>query len=115
MSGAHKYGGSAVNGSAISLKAGTDMDCGDWGAHAYLKELPAALKAGLVTEADLDKALLRLTRLQVDSLLLSGLAPGRCSSPCPPASYVLACCPNHGSTSAYSCSSFLHKDCSCKP
>ena len=34
----------------------------DWGAHAYLKELPAALKAGLVQESDLDTALVRLTR-----------------------------------------------------
>ena len=47
VSGSHHYT-DPVNGSALSLKAGTDMDCGDWGAHAYLKELPAALKAGLV-------------------------------------------------------------------
>ena len=41
------------------------MDCGDWGKKAYLTQLPAAVKAGLVTEADLDKALLRLTTLQM--------------------------------------------------
>ena len=55
-----------VTGTAMSLKAGTDMDCGDWGKHAYLTQLPAALKAGKVVEADLDRALLRLTKLQMD-------------------------------------------------
>ena len=42
------------------------MDCGDWGKHAYLTELPAALKTGQVVEADLDRALVRLTKLQMD-------------------------------------------------
>lgn len=54
------------NGTALSLKAGTDMDCGDWGAHAYLNELPKALAQGLVEEADLDRSLIRLTKLQMD-------------------------------------------------
>lgn len=54
------------NGTALSLKAGTDMDCGDWGAHAYLNELPGALKDGLVSEADLDRALVRLTKIQME-------------------------------------------------
>lgn len=63
--GSHHYADPA-NGTALSLKAGTDMDCGDWGAHAYLKELPSALQAGLVQEADLDRALVRLTRIQMD-------------------------------------------------
>lgn len=65
VSGAHHYADPA-NGTALSLKAGTDMDCGDWGAHAYLKELPQALSQGLVQEADLDRALVRLTRIQMD-------------------------------------------------
>ena len=38
----------------------------DWGKHAYLKELPAALTQGLVDEADLDRSLLRLTKLQME-------------------------------------------------
>ena len=63
--GAHHFT-TPANGTALSLKAGTDMDCGDWGAHAYLKELPAALAAGLVNQTDLDRALVRLTRLQMD-------------------------------------------------
>ena len=42
------------------------MDCGDWGKHAYLSQLPAAVKAGKASEADLDKALLRLTTLQME-------------------------------------------------
>lgn len=61
----HHYA-SPVNGTALSLKAGTDMDCGDFGDHAYLKELPAALEQGLITENDLDTALIRLTRIQMD-------------------------------------------------
>ena len=91
----HGYA-SPVDGTAMALKAGTDMDCGDWGkkackmptlspysylivAHIFLDnylltrfnvsdltQLPAAVKAGKVTEADLDKALLRLTTLQME-------------------------------------------------
>ena len=60
----HGYA-SPVDGTAMSLKAGTDMDCGDWGKKAYLTQLPAAVKAGKVTQSDLDKALLRLTTLQM--------------------------------------------------
>ena len=33
----HGYA-SPANGTALSLKAGTDMDCGDWGAHAYVND-----------------------------------------------------------------------------
>jgi beta-glucosidase len=55
-----------TNGTAMALKAGTDMDCGDWGAHAYLNELPGAVTAGLVTQADLDRSLVRLTKLQME-------------------------------------------------
>ena len=61
----HGYA-SPLDAVAMSLKAGTDMDCGDWGKHAYLSQLPAAVKAGKVSEADLDKALLRLTTLQME-------------------------------------------------
>ena len=90
----HGYA-SPVDGTAMALKAGTDMDCGDWGKKACkrrrhflhlmacllfslslsdktvstfsdLTQLPAAVKAGKVTEADLDKALLRLTTLQME-------------------------------------------------
>jgi beta-glucosidase-like glycosyl hydrolase len=61
----HGYA-SPLDAVAMSLKAGTDMDCGDWGKHAYLSQLPAAVKAGKASEADLDKALLRLTTLQME-------------------------------------------------
>ncbi len=61
----HGYA-SPLDGVAMSLKAGTDMDCGDWGKKAYLTQLPAAVKAGKVSEADLDRALLRLTTLQME-------------------------------------------------
>ena len=62
--GGHGYA-NATEGAALSLRAGTDMDCGDWGAHAYLKQLPAAVAAGLATEDDLDVALRRLTTIQM--------------------------------------------------
>jgi|EP01043_Picozoa_sp_COSAG02_P038734 beta-glucosidase len=61
----HGYA-SPLDGVAMSLKAGTDMDCGDWGKKAYLTQLPAAVKAGKVSEADLDKALVRLTTMQME-------------------------------------------------
>ena len=44
-----------AHASALALKAGTDLDCG----RAY-SALPEALQAGLVTEADIDRALTRL-------------------------------------------------------
>jgi beta-glucosidase len=44
-----------AHASALALKAGTDLDCG----RAY-GALPEALKAGLITEADIDRALTRL-------------------------------------------------------
>jgi beta-glucosidase len=44
-----------AHASALALKSGTDLDCG----RAY-NALPEALKAGLVTEADIDRALTRL-------------------------------------------------------
>lgn len=44
-----------AHASALALKAGTDLDCG----RAY-SALPEALKGGLVTEADIDRALTRL-------------------------------------------------------
>jgi len=61
----HGYA-NATYGTALALKAGTDMDCGDWGKHAYLNELPAAVDAGYVDQSDLDRALLRLTTLQME-------------------------------------------------
>jgi beta-glucosidase-like glycosyl hydrolase len=64
VGGAHHYT-TPENGTAISLKAGTDMDCGDFGVHAYTKYLPSAVKDGLVTTADLDTALVRLTSIQM--------------------------------------------------
>jgi len=39
---------------------------GDWGKKAYLTQLPAAVKAGKVSQEDLDRALLRLTILQME-------------------------------------------------
>lgn len=51
----HHLAGSLEEASAMALKAGTDLNCGN----EYLS-LPAALKQGLVSEADVDTALKRL-------------------------------------------------------
>ena len=61
----HAYA-SPPNGSALALKAGTDLDCGYWGARAYVNELPIALQQGLVAEEELDRSLVRLTALQME-------------------------------------------------
>lgn len=45
----------AAESAALALKSGVNLNCGD----AY-DELPAALKQGLITEADIDKALIKL-------------------------------------------------------
>jgi beta-glucosidase-like glycosyl hydrolase len=63
--GGHGYA-NATEGAALALRAGTDMDCGQWGKHAYRNELPAAVAAGLATEADVDVALTRLTAIQME-------------------------------------------------
>ena len=51
----HKVAKDEVTSAAWALKAGTDVNCGN----SY-KALPLALEKGLITEADIDKALRRL-------------------------------------------------------
>jgi beta-glucosidase len=51
----HKYSVDNAHASAVSLQAGTDLDCGK----AY-QSLPGALKRGLVSQAEIDQALIRL-------------------------------------------------------
>lgn len=51
----HHYAADAAHASAVSLKAGTDLDCGS----AY-SSLGTAVSSGLLTEADLDTAVIRL-------------------------------------------------------
>jgi beta-glucosidase len=55
VSSGHHYSKDTSQASAVSLKAGTDLDCGS----AY-KGLRPALDNRLITEADLDAALIRL-------------------------------------------------------
>ncbi len=50
-----KYSKDAAEAAAISVKAGTDLECGD-----TYKHLGEALKRGLLTEADIDVAVKRL-------------------------------------------------------
>ena len=55
MKTAHVYSPDAEHAAATAILAGTDTNCGN----TYLA-LPAAVKAGLLTEADLDRTLTRL-------------------------------------------------------
>jgi beta-glucosidase len=59
VSGGHKFAPDYAHASAAAIKAGTDLEC------QYLKwaaftELPSAVKQGLLSEADLDRAVKRL-------------------------------------------------------
>jgi beta-glucosidase len=51
----HEFKPSLAEAAAAAVKAGTDLTCG-----SEYKALPEAVKAGLLTEADMDRALVRL-------------------------------------------------------
>jgi beta-D-xylosidase 4 len=51
----HSFTSTLPQAAAVALKAGTDVDCGT----TYSQNLPAALNQSLITEADLQKALVR--------------------------------------------------------
>jgi beta-glucosidase len=57
--GTHEYAKDAAEASALALKAGNDLCSG-----STYEALPESLKRGLVTEADLDRALRRLLYLR---------------------------------------------------
>jgi beta-glucosidase len=57
---AHQYSRDAESAAAAAVLTGTDTNCG-----ATYKVLPAAVRAGLLTEADLDKTLARLFEARV--------------------------------------------------
>jgi beta-glucosidase len=65
----HKARGTAAEGAAMALLAGTDLECGSgsWapGAPDSFLALGDAVKQGLVGESDLDQALRRLFRAQM--------------------------------------------------
>ena len=54
----HHYTKTEAEAAAVALLAGTDSDCGAF----YRDHLPDAYSQGLVTEADMDKSVLRLTK-----------------------------------------------------
>ncbi len=60
MKTAHQYSPDAEHAAATSILAGTDTNCGD----TYLA-LPAAIKAGLLSESDLDRTLTRLFEARI--------------------------------------------------
>ena len=55
----HKFAGTAPEGVAAALKAGTDLDCG-----VEYRNLLPAVRAGLVAESDIDRALRRLLTIR---------------------------------------------------
>ncbi len=65
----HKVRKTAAEGAAMALEAGTDLECGagSWipGSPDSFQALGDAVRAGLVKEATLDKALRRLLRAQL--------------------------------------------------
>ena len=69
ISASHKARRTAVEGAAMALLAGTDLECGagSWapGSPDSFPTLGDAVKEGLVKEADLDRALRRLFRAQM--------------------------------------------------
>ena len=69
VSGGHRARKTAAEGAAMALLAGTDLECGagSWepGDPDSFLQLDAAVKQGLVKEADVDKALRRLFRAQM--------------------------------------------------
>lgn len=64
----HEYTSSREEAAAVSLKAGTDINCGTY----YQEHLPAALAQGMINETDLDTALIR----QYSSLVRLGYFDG---------------------------------------
>lgn len=57
----HGYAPTCANASALSIKAGTDVDCGG----VYAPGIPAAVAAGVLTEAEVDASFARLTSIQM--------------------------------------------------
>ncbi len=55
----HKYAADFVRASAAAVKAGTDLECGYGEAQAYPR-LSDAVKQGVITEAEIDRAVKRL-------------------------------------------------------
>ncbi|KAK4508093.1 hypothetical protein PRZ48_001831 [Zasmidium cellare] len=64
----HEYGKTREEAAALSLKAGTDINCGTY----YQEHLPAAYDQGLINTTDLDTALIR----QYSSLVRLGYFDG---------------------------------------
>ncbi len=60
VSNYHHFAEDEIHGAALALKAGTDLDCGT--TYAALQQ---GYQQGLVTEAELDQALLRLLQARV--------------------------------------------------
>ena len=57
----HGYAADCANATALSIKAGTDVDCGG----VYTPGIPAAVSKGLLSEAEVDVSFSRLTEIQM--------------------------------------------------
>jgi beta-glucosidase len=67
MVSGHKSHPDAASASAAAVKAGTDLDCG-----TTYKALPEAVARGLIGEADIDTALVRLMAARIRMGLIDG-------------------------------------------
>jgi beta-glucosidase len=63
----HKSHKDHAAASAVAIRAGTDLDCGD----SY-RALPGAVRAGLISEAEIDKSLIRLMDARIRMGLIDG-------------------------------------------
>ncbi len=63
----HKSHKDHAEASAVAIRAGTDLDCGD----SY-RALPGAVRAGLIKEAEIDKSLVRLMEARIRMGLIDG-------------------------------------------
>ncbi len=63
----HKSSPDGASASAVAVKAGTDLDCG-----TTYKALPEAVQKGLITESEIDTALVRLMAARIRMGLIDG-------------------------------------------
>jgi beta-glucosidase len=78
IAGGHKYAPDAAAAVAAALKSGVDNECNTaaWGQAAALRQrYQAARERGLISDADIDRALVRLFSARLRTGDLAGLAP----------------------------------------
>ena len=81
LSPGHNYTNNITSAVALSIRAGTDTDCGAGGTYAeeYRDYIQAAMAEGLLSEADLDTAVSRVLKatFQLGELLGNDTVPAQ--------------------------------------